>query len=283
MLGHSFGAATTVEVLRSHQRFSFIGQGIIYDIWGAAIQPPTWDPGRKIHTPLLAINSEAFMYWPDNFQSVMKLCAEAKDEGQLVWLLTVRGTVHISQSDFSILYPHLCSLMLKMTVNPRRALDLNINASLEFLKLVMPKRLASMNRGTDEGLLKVEKLEKIPSQRRPEEGYIGVRLRIPHEFLMRATPHWVRRILVKKRLGGKEVSRDPDGRPLEGLQDLEEGGEIWMHVAPTAEELEEHGLEGQGLETREEEEVGGDGMVTPQERGSGSESPGLEQRMMQRG
>jgi platelet-activating factor acetylhydrolase len=33
MLGHSFGAATTVEVLRSSQAFDYIGQGIIYDIW----------------------------------------------------------------------------------------------------------------------------------------------------------------------------------------------------------------------------------------------------------
>lgn len=36
MLGHSFGAATTIEVLRYHKRFNYIGQGIIYDIWGAA-------------------------------------------------------------------------------------------------------------------------------------------------------------------------------------------------------------------------------------------------------
>lgn len=34
MLGHSFGAATTVEVLRHADRFNFVSQGIIYDIWG---------------------------------------------------------------------------------------------------------------------------------------------------------------------------------------------------------------------------------------------------------
>jgi platelet-activating factor acetylhydrolase len=33
MLGHSFGAATTVEALRSPRGFDYIGQGIIYDIW----------------------------------------------------------------------------------------------------------------------------------------------------------------------------------------------------------------------------------------------------------
>lgn len=33
-LGHSFGAATVVEMLRYHGRFTWFSQGIIYDIWG---------------------------------------------------------------------------------------------------------------------------------------------------------------------------------------------------------------------------------------------------------
>ncbi len=32
--GHSFGAATTIEMLRHDDRFTYIAQGIIYDIWG---------------------------------------------------------------------------------------------------------------------------------------------------------------------------------------------------------------------------------------------------------
>ena len=140
MLGHSFGAATTVEALRHKDRFQFIGQGIIYDIWSAAIQPPEHEPNHRINTPLLGINSEASMYWPDNFESVMSLCREVKEQDQLAWLMTVRGSVHISQSDFSLLYPWISSVLLKMTVSPRRAIDLNINASLEFLKQVMVGR-----------------------------------------------------------------------------------------------------------------------------------------------
>jgi len=283
MLGHSFGAATAVEVLRSKKHFSYIGQGIIYDIWGMAVQPPTWDPEHRIKSPLLGINSEAFMYWPDNFDSVMKLCKEAKDNDQLVWLMTVRGSVHISQSDFTILYPRVCSLLLKMTVNPRRALDLNINASLEFLKLVMPKRISAMNRGTDERLLDVEKLEKIPSRNRPADSGIGMRLHIPNEFLVRVMGRGLRRLMVKKRLDGKEAPKDPDGHRLEGLQDLEDGGEVWMHVTPTKEELEKHGLGGRGLETREEEEEGGDGIVDDNVQRKTDESQGLEERMMEKG
>jgi len=33
-LGHSFGAATCVEMLRHNDRFDWITQGIIFDIWG---------------------------------------------------------------------------------------------------------------------------------------------------------------------------------------------------------------------------------------------------------
>jgi platelet-activating factor acetylhydrolase len=32
MIGHSFGAATTVEALRHLDRFQWVSQGIMYDI-----------------------------------------------------------------------------------------------------------------------------------------------------------------------------------------------------------------------------------------------------------
>ena len=70
MIGHSFGSATTVKILRdTSNRFSYISQGIIYDIWG---QPLTVSPSqaspneekKQINTPLLAINSEAAQLRP---------------------------------------------------------------------------------------------------------------------------------------------------------------------------------------------------------------------------
>jgi platelet-activating factor acetylhydrolase len=88
--GHSFGAATVVEVLRHTDRFQFAGQVIIYDIWGAAIQPPEEVEQNRIQRPLLCINSEAFMYWPSNFNAVLTLCEEAKANRALSWLMTVR-------------------------------------------------------------------------------------------------------------------------------------------------------------------------------------------------
>ncbi|RDW87630.1 hypothetical protein BP5796_03324 [Coleophoma crateriformis] len=262
ILGHSFGSATAVEVLRHHDRFQYVGQGIIYDIWGAAI-PPQDDPSHRINVPLLGINSEAFMYWPENFERVMSICKEAKQHGSLCWLMTVRGTVHISQSDFSILYPRISSLLLKMTADPRRAIDLNINASLEFLKEVMPARISAMNRGTNEHLLEVRTLEALPEEGRPPNEWTAVRLKIPHELRLRLTPKWVRKHNRKKELksGG------------------DENHEIWMHVAPTKEELAQHGLE---PEVELENEQNG-GMVEVRGNEARQNHRGIEQRYMDRG
>lgn len=286
MLGHSFGAATTVEVLRHQDRFQFIGQGIIYDIWGGAIQPPEEKPEHRIKTPLLGINSEAFMYWPFNMESVLKICEEVKEHDQLCWLMTVRGSVHISQSDFSILYPKVSSLFLKMTVNPQRAIDLNINASLEFLKLVMPSRISAMNRGTNEHLLEVSKLDKLPEEHKPNDKWTAMRLRIPHEMTLRLTPQWVRRHARRKKQDSpQKLPRDPNGKVLEGLEDLELGQEIWMHVAPTKDELASHGVNlGEAVSADCENQSGGVvDTKKDEEHGDNYHHRGIEQRMMERG
>jgi platelet-activating factor acetylhydrolase len=282
MLGHSFGAAAAVEVLRYQERFKYIGQGIIYDIWAAAIRAPEDRPDHRIKTPLLGINSEAFMYWPDNFESVMSLCKEAKDQDALVWLMTVRGSVHISQSDFSILYPRVSSIVLKTTVNPRRAIDLNVNASLEFLKQVMPARISAMNHGTNEHLLEITTLEKLPEEHKPSDKYTAMRLHIPHETRIRLTPQWARRYARSKKAKEKNLSmpRDPNGKFLDELMDIQAGEEVWMHVAPTKDELKRHGLHMQG---GTKEEGGGMVDVTGDEGRDRDEKPGIEERYMERG
>jgi hypothetical protein len=63
----------------------------MYDVWGIAISLPELDSKHKIRVPLLGINSEAFMYWPDNFNVAKAICEEARRHGSLHWLMTVRG------------------------------------------------------------------------------------------------------------------------------------------------------------------------------------------------
>lgn len=219
MIGHSFGAATTVEILRHADRFQWVGQGIMYDIWGIALNPPEFEPRHRINVPLLGINSEAFMYWSDNFSAATRVCDEAKMHGSMAWLLTVRGTVHISQSDFAILYPHIASVVLKQTIDPRRAIDVNINASLEFLDHVMPTPIAPFHRCLEnERLLELPCVSELPTENRPDEKWMAVRLKVPNEARARLSPSLRRRL---KRFGG-----------LDGEK------EVVMHMAPGKEDLQ---------------------------------------------
>lgn len=227
LAGHSFGAATVVEALRHTDRFKNVSAGIIYDIWGAPIKPPAEEPKHRIHLPLLGINSEAFMYWQSNFDAVQSLMEEASEHGYPAYLLTVRGSVHITQSDFSILYRRVTSYLLKATVNPTRAIDLNISASLEFLRLILPHfgggKTIIDRCMTDEGLLKTELLEEMPDEHRPTEQFIAAKLRVEHEFRNRLVSA-VRRKLKRK--------YHHSAGPGYSISD-----EVWSHFKPTEEQL----------------------------------------------
>lgn len=251
--GHSFGAVAVTQMLRQHTyRCPWVTQGIIYDAWGAGIQALNEDidrqnPAHLIKVPLLAINSEAFSYWPRNFAVVQDLVEEARQETGIAWLITIRGTVHISQSDFALLYPHITSWALKMTADPRRALDLNISASLEFLRLVMPPQIAgqtTLSMANTSGFVLstssplssiVPRPSNLPVEElhRPGEQWIALRLKIPNEWRYRLDPR-----LAKAR---SKRRRRREGNPgLEGLG--MPGDEVCMHVAPTREEVEERGM-----------------------------------------
>lgn len=149
--------------------------------------------------------------------------------------------------------------------------------------ITQPARISEMNRGTIEHLLEVSTLDKLPSEHRPADKWTAVRLHIPHELRIRLTPQWVRRYTRNKQQRGakKRLPRDPRGNVLEGLEDLELGEEIWMHIAPTKEEFLRHELKPtKGLENNQS-----DGMVetTGQEGGRRSDHRGIEQRYMTRG
>ncbi|KAJ5020930.1 hypothetical protein J3E73DRAFT_435189 [Bipolaris maydis] len=110
---------------QTYKSFTNVQAGIIYDIWGHVFSHPIF---KDIHV------------LGEELECIMSLMKEASEHGAPAYLLTVRGSVHINQSDFSILYRHLTSFFMKATVNPERAIDLNVGTSLEFLRL---KRLAS--------------------------------------------------------------------------------------------------------------------------------------------
>lgn len=133
-MGHSFGGATTVEIVRQNDRFPYIGQGILLDAWGQATPKVGEVTHQSLCKPLLAIDSEAFMHWPENFKRICDIGEEARNGGALCWMLTIKGSTHLSQTDFAILYPHWMSFFMKTIVNPKRASGANRKLFLGILE-----------------------------------------------------------------------------------------------------------------------------------------------------
>ncbi|SCZ90998.1 BZ3500_MvSof-1268-A1-R1_Chr1-3g02461 [Microbotryum saponariae] len=129
MVGHSFGGATTLEVLRAcSKRFEFT-RGVVLDPWVDPIDPVeaqartgqakpmlTTDStsqgsseeeqikrsANEIDVPLLAINSEAFTLWQAHYKLVRAIVEHVQAPS---WFMTLVGTVHLSFSDFPLLFP----------------------------------------------------------------------------------------------------------------------------------------------------------------------------------
>ncbi|ETN37354.1 uncharacterized protein HMPREF1541_08345 [Cyphellophora europaea CBS 101466] len=219
MVGHSFGAATTTHILRGIDSFPYITQGIIYDIWGAPVGQRDDEKGIRVHTPVLGINSEAFTSWPPNFEVAQGIIQEALDQEMPAWLLTVRGSVHINHSDFCILFPHIARAVLKATVDPVRAIDLNMDASLDFLSRTLGTRLGEQPfleflAGSDH-LLDQKFLTQLPTTSNPEK-HVALRPKVSDSF---------RRKLRKK--------ITPSGRK-KFREKIDEAArqEVWIHMGP---------------------------------------------------
>ncbi|PNS20524.1 hypothetical protein CAC42_5974 [Sphaceloma murrayae] len=240
-LGHSFGAATTVEMLRHRDRFNWLSQGIILDIWSAGTRPTRSEKDKhRLSVPILGINTEAFTYWPSNFDFVSKITGEANPAP--TWLATIRGTIHMAPSDFVLLYPRVSSFFLKSTANSKRALDLHVDMMLSYLLTILPQRHTApfAHAYPRDAYLQdtpVQRLEEIPSRlkKKPEEKYMASRLRIDGEWKWRMAP--------TDRIGKKWIGRQGE----EGDGDME----VWVHGRPGEGEVErwlgrEHGVGEEG-------------------------------------
>jgi platelet-activating factor acetylhydrolase len=221
MVGHSFGAATTTHILREIDSFPYISQGIIYDIWGGPVRERNDDEGLLVHTPILGINSEAFTSWPPNFKVAQGVIQEAADQDLPAWLLTVRGSVHINQSDFCILFPHIARATLKATVDPVHCIDLNIDASIDFLSRTLGPKLSDkqpfmqLHKANSEHLLDQKYLAQLPTTSNPEK-HVALRPKVSDSF---------RRKLRKK--------FTPSGRrKLRERMDEAARQEVWIHIGP---------------------------------------------------
>lgn len=256
-MGHSFGGATTVQILRLNDEFPWIGQGILLDSWGPAT--PEVQPGRaeqRITKPLLSIGSEAFMHWCENYNKIEDVCKEAKQNSALSWMVTVRGSTHMSQTDFAVLFPKWMDLFIKTLIHPQRGIYLTVAPTLDFLKIVLPLTQTSSydnSNWVDEGLLRRSQPDtQVSMEHRPDEKWTAARLKIDNEFQVRLHNWWVRtwqKSRMKRNTDARNVPRDARGRPLFGLKTWGPREEVWVHICPSEEDLDKR------LEHRDGREV----------------------------
>ncbi|KAK4192798.1 putative acetylhydrolase [Podospora australis] len=245
MMGHSFGGATTVQALRS-RKLHWIAQGIMLDPWGPGT--PESSERERLQKPVLSIGSEAFMDWTENFERVEKICREVRDGGSLCWMTTIRGSTHLSQTDFAILYPNWMSVLMKTIVNPKRAIYLTVCSALEFLKITLPPEQTRFSASwTDEQLLKkMDEVAEVEHLYRPKDKWMAVRLKIPNEFSLRMKK------MVRRSKKGDDVPRHASGKPLRGLINWGAGEEFYCHLYPERELVDqytrEHGCSSEALE-----------------------------------
>ncbi|XP_028577672.2 platelet-activating factor acetylhydrolase isoform X3 [Podarcis muralis] len=125
VMGHSFGAATTIEALSKNVQFKC---GIALDAW---MLPLCEEVYPRVRQPLLFINSEKFQ-WALNILEIKKLNYKDRERK----MITIKGTVHQSFPDFTFLTGNIVGKIfgLKGQLNPNTAIDVSNKASLAFLQ-----------------------------------------------------------------------------------------------------------------------------------------------------
>ncbi|EGX89450.1 phospholipase A2, group VII [Cordyceps militaris CM01] len=239
VMGHSFGGATTVQLCRDDS-LTWLASGLILDAWGQATPPGGDKPSNSVGKPIIAISSEAFMHWKDNYDRVVSFCNEARGSGALCWMLTIAGSTHLCMTDFAVLYPVWMSLFMKSLVSPSRAFYLTIVASLEFLEATLPPEQTKFRTWSNERLLCTrdpvsDPDEALKSDHAPDDKWVAVRLKIPNEFSTRMKSIWrkIRRAILY-------IVRDDLSDTEKGVSDCTASQEIWMHFSPAESDVQAH-------------------------------------------
>lgn len=231
VMGHSFGGATTVHLCRDDS-LTWLGQGVSLDAWGQALPPGGDTPRNSVTKPIIAISSEAFMHWKDNYDSVVNFCREARDSNVPCWMVTIAGSTHLAMTDFAVLYPHWMSFFMKSMVDPIRALYLTTALSLDFLKEILPPEHTKCASWGQRDLLMTEEEVSDPDEalrpdNAPEEKWVAVRLKMHNEFVTRLKYIWqaISEAILCKR------AEDDIGTGDGGWD------ELWTHFSPEPEQL----------------------------------------------
>ena len=84
--------------------------------------------------PTLHIVSEQFVNWSENYRDLSSLLKESREMSSFAKLYYIKGSAHVSQSDFQILFPMICRRYFHAKAEASRIMDLNVRAGVEFLR-----------------------------------------------------------------------------------------------------------------------------------------------------
>ena len=86
--------------------------------------------------PSLFIISEQFFKWPANYKALGPLLNESRTSSAFAKLIHVRGSAHLSQSDFQLLFPGICRRYFQAKADAAKVMKINIRAAKAFLRVI---------------------------------------------------------------------------------------------------------------------------------------------------
>lgn len=127
--GHSFGAATGISVSGIDKRFKCC---VAEDVWWTPVEDADYNRAAG-NLPVLLLNTEKFDWKSLQDSRKRFLAARARSGSAVTELLTMKGTSHMDQSDFPLLFaraPKAVGRSAKLSVH--HAKDINSRACLDF-------------------------------------------------------------------------------------------------------------------------------------------------------
>uniref|UniRef100_A0A670IKU8 1-alkyl-2-acetylglycerophosphocholine esterase n=3 Tax=Podarcis muralis TaxID=64176 RepID=A0A670IKU8_PODMU len=125
VMGHSFGGTTAVLALVKEAQFKC---AVALDAWMFPLENSVYP---KVTKPVLFVNTESFQT-AESVAKMKKISAVSKETK----VITILGTVHQSQTDFTFLAGNLVNRVFRTrgTTDPYQGLDITSQASLAFLQ-----------------------------------------------------------------------------------------------------------------------------------------------------
>uniref|UniRef100_A0A8D0AZN8 Platelet-activating factor acetylhydrolase n=1 Tax=Salvator merianae TaxID=96440 RepID=A0A8D0AZN8_SALMN len=125
VMGHSFGGATAILALVKEAQFKC---AIALDAWMFPLENTLYP---KVTKPVLFINTESFQT-ADSVAKMKKISSTSSETK----IITILGTVHQSQTDFTFLAGNLLNKVFttRGTIDPCEGLDITNQAALAFLQ-----------------------------------------------------------------------------------------------------------------------------------------------------